>query len=89
MLGVMNLRYLVKKRNEAHYDLVCALGFPVEYNTLFEPAERKIMPSNDININNGLHYIVQDTDMDELMAWLDKHNIGVDCTGSEDDEATA
>ena len=49
----------------------------------------KIMPSNDININNGLHYIVQDTDMDELMAWLDKHNIGVDCTGSEDDEATA
>ena len=38
-LGVMNLKYLVKKRNEAHYDLVCALGFPVEYNTLFEPAE--------------------------------------------------
>ena len=38
-LGVLNLRYLVRKRNEAHYDLVCALGFPVEYNTLFEPAK--------------------------------------------------
>ncbi|KKK78017.1 hypothetical protein LCGC14_2847800 [marine sediment metagenome] len=38
-LGILNLRNLVKKRNEAHYDLVCALGFPVEYNNLFEPAE--------------------------------------------------
>ncbi len=38
-LGVLNLKHLVRKRNEAHYDLVCALGFPVEYNTLFEPVE--------------------------------------------------
>ena len=38
-LGVLELKHLVRKRNEAHYDLVCALGFPVEYNTLFEPVE--------------------------------------------------
>ena len=38
-LGVLNLKHLVRKRNEAHYDLVCALGFPIEYNHLFEPAE--------------------------------------------------
>ena len=37
VLGVLNLKHLVRKRNKAHYDLVCALGFPVEYNTLFEP----------------------------------------------------
>ena len=34
------------------------------------------MPSNDIVVNGSITYIVVDSKMDELIAWLDKNCFG-------------